>query len=51
MVTRFGTWSVRTVLQAEDFEEDIQALGIRGWRKIKKERKKERRLKFNYIHV
>jgi len=37
---RFGTWNVRTLLQAgiEEVEEDFQAMGIRGWRKLSKER-------------
>jgi len=52
MVMRFGTWNVRTLLQAgnkgrprkrwiEDIDKDIQIMGIRGWRKLCKERVEE----------
>jgi hypothetical protein len=39
MVMRFGTWNM-----IEDIEEDIQSVGIRGWRKLSKERAEWRKI-------
>jgi hypothetical protein len=40
MVMQFGTWNVRTLLQAGNMntEEDLQIMGVRRWRKQCEER-------------